>query len=274
MAEIPKVAVVVAAYNAEATVVAAVESILAGTQACRVYVVDDCSRKPVADCLKHLLDRIVVIRLDKNAGPAAARNVAIERILEAGFEYVAIADADDISCPERLEKQLAFMEANPRIGVCGTWTRDFRFDINEPNVIRARPASPEAVRNMMYFNIGISHPSAMIRADVLRRVGLYSSKYPVAEDYELFRRIGVHYEFANIPELLLHCRISPNGQSESRPRRQIYDRFVIQLKYLEPTNWRAWAGLGKTFVTFFIPRGILAALKLNLVRSHVLHRRA
>ena len=267
MAENPKVAAVVAAYNAESTVVAAVESLLAGTMACRVYVVDDCSRKPVADSLRHLLDRVVVIRLEKNAGPAAARNIAIERVLADGFKYILIQDADDVSRPTRVQRQFEFMEAHPEIGACGTWCREFHNDINEPEPVEERPTSPEDVRNAMYFNMAISHASAMIRAEALQRVGLYSEGYPVAEDYELFRRIGQHYELASLPEFLLHYRISPSGQSQSRRQRQIYDRFMIQLKYFDVMQWRAWAGLAQTFITFFIPRGIFYAIKFNVARS-------
>lgn len=267
MAEIPKVAAVVAAYNAENTIVAAVESILSGTMDCRVYVVDDCSRKPVADYLQHLLDRVVVIRLDKNAGPAIARNVALKQILAAGFEYIAIVDADDVSRPNRLQKQFEFMEAHPRVGACGTWAREFYVDINEPNIVVERPTTPEDVGSEMFFNMAISHASAMIRTEALRRVGFYSNDYPVAEDYELFRRIGQYYELANLPEFLLHYRISPAGQSQSRRQRQIYDRFLIQLKYFEITRWQAWVGLARTFVTFFIPRTVFRAIKTNVLRS-------
>src|ERR1700743_2750278 len=75
------VAVIVAAYNAESTIVASLESILFGTTPCHVYVTDDCSKIPVANFLTHLKDRIEIIRLDKNVGPAHARNVAIDRAI-------------------------------------------------------------------------------------------------------------------------------------------------------------------------------------------------
>lgn len=267
MAEIPKVAVVVAAYNAEQTIVAAVESILASTIECRVYVVDDCSRTPAAECLKHLLDRIVLIRLDANVGPGAARNIALEKIIDAGFEYVAIVDADDISEPARLQKQLELMEAHPRVGGCGTWVSHFRASINEDIFVNRRPGEPDKVRNLMFFNMPVSHASAMIRCEALRRVGLYSTDYPVAEDYELFRRIATQYDLANVSECLLYYRLSPTGQSMARRKRQLYDRLRIQLKYFEAANWRAWAGLAKTAATFLVPARIFQDVKSGLQRS-------
>lgn len=263
MAEAPKVAVVIAAYNAEDTLVLAVESILAGTLECRVYVVDDCSRIPAANSLQHLLDRVVLIRLDSNVGPAAARNVALQSILDDGFEYVAIADADDISAPTRLQKQLEFMEARPRVGVCGTWVSHFRARISEDIFVNRRPGEPDKVRNLMFFNMPVSHASAMIRCEALRRVGLYSTDYPVAEDYELFRRIATQYDLANVSECLLYYRLSPMGQSLTRRKRQLYDRFRIQLKYFEAANWRAWGGLARTAVTFLVPRDIIQSIRTN-----------
>lgn len=291
------VAAIVAAYNAESTIVASVESILLGTTPCHVYVVDDCSKIPVESYLTHLKDRIEIIQLDKNVGPAEARNIALEKAIKAGFEYVAIQDADDISFPDRLEKQLAFMRDHPRVGACGTWTclldenmtgafsPDLQakaaavrktkkignsgtwtllFDEQSKHTVHlfSRVTEPNDVRNAMFFNIGLSHTSALIKSEALKAVGLYSTDFPAAEDYELMRRIGTQFDLANIPECLVHYRISPGGISQSRRRRQLYDRFMIQMKYFEATQWRAWAGAAKTLATMIVPRQLK-----QLVRS-------
>jgi glycosyltransferase involved in cell wall biosynthesis len=261
----PEIAVVVAAYNAESTIVQAVESLFSGTMECCVYVVDDHSQNPVANYLGHLSsDRLIIHRLDENLGPATARNVALRQILDAGYKYVAIMDADDISMPDRLAKQFAFMESHPEVGACGTWVREFYHHPGEQIKIHQRPPDPDGVRKLMYFNIGISHASAMIRVEALRRLGLYCSAYPVAEDYELLRRIATRYQIANIPECLVHYRISPGGQSLRRRRRQLFDRFLIQLKYFEFTQWRAWAGVLQTIVTLALPLPVFRAVKARL----------
>ena len=260
------VAVVIAAYNAEATIAAAVESVLAGTKPCSVYIVDDHSTIPVEESLRRFAGRVQITRLDRNVGPAAARNIAMTKVIDAGFKYVAIMDADDISFPTRVEKQFTFLEEHPEIGACGTWVREFDPKSQETLRIFARPSEPSAVLDAMFFNIGLAHPSAMIRCDVLKRVGLYSTKYPVAEDYELMRRIGAQFDLANIPQCLLHYRISPEGASQRRRRRQLYDRFLIQIKYFELGNWRAWAGVSKTLVSILIPEQLIQKAKLALAR--------
>jgi hypothetical protein len=150
--------------------------------------------------------------------------------------------------------------------------REFDSKTQETLRIFARPSDPSAVRDAMFFNIGLAHPSAMIRCDVLKSVGLYSTEYPVAEDYELMRRIGAQYDLANIPQCLLHYRISPEGASQRRRRRQLYDRFLIQIKYFEFGNWRAWAGVSKTLVSILIPEQLIQKVKMTLARLSVLGR--
>ncbi|MDQ8729363.1 glycosyltransferase [Bradyrhizobium sp. LHD-71] len=255
----PDVAVVVAAYNAEATIREAVESVLSAKVDCVVYVVDDCSRVLANEVLHGLSDRIVFIRMEQNSGPAAARNAALELILQSDFKYVAILDADDISAPGRLEKQAAFLDAHPDVGACGSYMREFHEVTGETIRIFKRPAAPDDVRDIMFFNMGVNHASAMIRTDALRKVGLYSLDYKAAEDYELMRRIGTHYKLANIPECLVHYRISSRGQSHRLRRRQVYERMLVQLKYFEISQWRAWAGIARSFAAMIAPPRIMQA---------------
>ncbi len=262
------VAVVVAAFNAEKTITAAVASVIANSVPLHVFVVDDGSRTPVAECLQRFSRDVTILRLDGNVGPAAARNVALRRILDEGFKYVAIMDADDVSFPNRLAAQAAFLDRNPNVGAVGTWTRFFDDETGETVRVNRRPTSPAAVRNLMFFNIGISHASAMIRVEALRTVGLYSQDYPAAEDYELLRRIGTCFELANIPECLLHYRISPMGQSVRRRRRQLFDRLRIQLKYFVWREWRAWAGVVQTLALFLLPVRILQSVKSTIGAKH------
>lgn len=256
-----KVAVLVAAHNAEATVRDAVESVLAGSMSCRVFVVDDASRVPVANVLGTYGGRVEIIRLDENRGPAGARNAGLARILAQNFQYVAIQDADDLSYADRLASQAALLDANPRLAAVGSWTRHFDENTGSTVVYRQRPTDPAGVRNMMFFNIGLSHASTMFRADTLRAVGGYDAAYPAAEDYELLRRISVHFDLANVPEYLVDYRVASQGQSQRRRRRQLFDRLRVQLKYFAPLQWRAYAGVAQTLASFVVPTETLTALK-------------
>ena len=236
-------AVIVAAYNAERTIRQAVESVLSGTLACDIFVVDDASRIPAADALGPLAARVTIIRLDQNRGPAAARNAALARILAGAYKYAAIMDADDISHPTRLAVQRAFLEENPNVGAVGTWVRLFDDRTGETVFSFNRAADPASIRKLMYFNVGISHATTILRVDALRRVGVYDENYAAAEDYELLRRIATQYDLANIPECLLSYRISPGGQSRSRRQRQLVRSAAHAAEIFRALEWRAWAGV-------------------------------
>lgn len=261
-------AVLIAAYNAEKTIRQAVESVLSGSLDCDVYIVDDCSTRPVKDALESY-DNVEVIRLEHNRGPAVARNVGLSRILAKDYDYVAIMDADDVSTPTRLAKQTCFLDKNPRVGAVGCWTLHFDEHTGETTLLRKRPTEPAEIRNMMFFNTGISHASAVLRVDALRAVGVYSEDYPAAEDYELLRRVATKYDLANVPEFLLAYRVSSRGQSLGRRRRQLVDRLKIQLRYFAPFNWRAWAGAAQTIASLAVPARLVHALKLKLMREQI-----
>jgi glycosyltransferase involved in cell wall biosynthesis len=255
-----RVAVLVAAHDAEKTIREAVESVLAGSYPCRVFVVDDASRIPVASMLGTYGGRVEIIRLDHNRGPAGARNVGLARILAQDFDYVAIQDADDLSYADRLRTQVAALEADAQLGAVGSFTKHFD-ERGATLLYRTRPTDAAAIRNMMFFNIGLSHASTMLRVGALRTVGVYSDGYPAAEDYELLRRIGARFALGNVPEYLLAYRVSAQGQSLGRRRRQLVDRLRVQLRYFDAREWRAFAGVAQTLASFAIPVGLVGALK-------------
>jgi glycosyltransferase involved in cell wall biosynthesis len=250
-----------AAYNTDETLRQAVGSVLRSTYPADLYIVDDCSRIPVADVLGPLPERIEVIRLETNSGPAVARNVGLQRILARDYRYVAIADADDICHPNRIARQVAFLENNAKVGAVGGWARFINESTGEMVLPFTPPTDPAALRKAMFFNINCSHTSCMIRTEALMRVGLYSKHYPAAEDYELLRRIATQYDVANVPEFVMDYRISLGGISVRRRRRQLFDRLRIQTKYFEPREWRAWAGILNTVSLFLLPRTLVTKLK-------------
>lgn len=263
----PAIAVLMTAYNADATIQEAVNSILNGTEPCDLYIVDDCSKNPASGLLDVSDKRITIIRLETNVGPGRARNHGLERIIENGYPYVAIMDADDIAYPERLAKQRAFLDSHPNVGAVGTWAR-FIDEHTKTTIFYHRPPAAERdARDALYFNSPIVHPSSLMRTDVLRAVGGYDHRYRTAEDYELFQRIATHDDIANIPECLLDYRMSPHGQSLGNRHRQLTDRLKIQWMYFNPLRWRAWAGMGWTLMLYALPNRWLISLKSTLRRG-------
>jgi glycosyltransferase involved in cell wall biosynthesis len=255
-----EVAVLMAAYNADSTIREAVASILASTVPCDLYVVDDCSRVPVADVLGSP-PGVKLIRLSRNQGLAAALNVGLQHILSQNYKYVARMDADDVSYPHRLATQIAYLERHPDIGLVGSGARFIDDKTGVPIMNYVPPLDAEEIQRALYFNNCFVHPSWIARREVLARLGPYSLVYPAAEDYEFIRRASAEVVLANIPDALLDYRISTGGISVSKRRRQLTDRLKIQLKYLDPWQWRAWAGMAKTLALFMIPRKLVNTMK-------------
>jgi glycosyltransferase involved in cell wall biosynthesis len=265
-AEAPaRVAALIPAYNPGSDINAAVESLLNNTLPCDIYIVDDGSEIPVA----HILDdfpRTKVIRLEKNAGVARALNAGLAEILKQPYEFVARLDAQDFCSPDRLERQVAFLDSHAEVGAVGCWAR-FVDPSGNAVYIERTPDEPALAKQKLHLNSVILHPTLMVRTDVIREVGPYSERYPVAEDYELFRRIAQKFPIMNIPTILVDTQLSVNGVSITRRRRQLLDRLKIQLAYFRPLEPYAWIGLLKTFGLFLIPRVLVTKLKSFAYRA-------
>jgi glycosyltransferase involved in cell wall biosynthesis len=249
----PSIAVIMAAYNAEATIRDAVDSLLNSTVACRIYVVDDCSRVPVELALgPAYCGRVEIIRLPNNGGPAAARNAGLARILEDGHEFVAVMDADDRAHFERLERQVAYLRDHPNVAVVGCWERVIDEKSNFVSNV-ALPCDPAEIRDLLFVKMCVSHPTWMVRASVFAQLGLYSESCAAAEDYEFIRRVAARHDVANLPEYLVEYRLSSNGMSARRRTRQLWDRLRIQLTYFRPLKWQAWFGIARTVALMIVP---------------------
>lgn len=255
-----EVAVLMAAYNADSTIRAAVDSILASTVPCDLFVVDDGSRVPLTERLGPLRG-VEIIRLERNHGLAAALNIGLQRILPLNYKYVARMDADDISYPHRFAAQIAFLEKYPGVGLVGSGVRFIDETTGATVVHYVPPTDPAEICNALCFNNCFMHPSWLVRGDVLARVGPYSLDYPAAEDYEFLRRISPHVALANMADFLVDRRISSGGITVSKRRRQLIDRLKIQLKYRNLLEWRCWAGMAQTLMLFLIPGKLITVAK-------------
>ncbi len=271
------VAVIMAAYNAEATLAAAVRSVLASTTPVHLYIVDDASQLPAAQSLAEqigdLPDNVTVLRSDSNIGPAGARNMALRRIIESGHQYAAVLDADDLAAPNRFKKQAAFLEKNPNVAAVGTWGNAVHDTTLALINTETTPVSPEEVRRALCINSCIINTSVMFKVAALEQVGVWNESMYTAEDYDLFCRLIRFYDLANLPEYLVDFRLSRGGISLTGQRAQRYARLNVQLRNLRFrfTYWQAWAGIVKTLILLAAPTimifKIKSFMKGDLIRS-------
>jgi glycosyltransferase involved in cell wall biosynthesis len=189
-----------AVYNGERWLAQAVESILQQTLAdFELIVVDDGSTDRTPAILDGFRDpHIVRLHHDANRGLPEALNQALAA---ARGELVARMDADDLSRPERLEKQVAFLDAHPDIGVVGTAMEQIAEDGRTLGTLRA-PEVHELIAWSLMFDCPVFHATTMIRKPVLDGVGGYRPEFRHIEDVDLWSRLIERTRFANLPEAL------------------------------------------------------------------------
>ncbi len=202
----PAVSVVLPAFNTEKYVGEAVESILSQTFTdFELIVIDDGSGDRTAEILRGYARadaRLRILSNGNNRGIPKTRNIGIKA---ARGRYIAWQDADDISLPERLQKQFDYMEKHSEVALLGTAknTISDTGELLKENVVSLLKPKFEDLLQMNRFVNG----STMIRKSALEVVGGYDETFYSAEDYELWLRIAKRFPVANLPEVLYIYRV-------------------------------------------------------------------
>ena len=224
------VSVLIPCYNCEEYVEEAVMSIIKQTYSnLEILVIDDGSTDNTGNILKMLVKedpRIIYIKNEENLKLIATLNKGLN--LCKG-KYIARMDADDISLPTRIEKQVNFLEAHPEIGIVGTYIQIF--GVRES--IWKMDTKDKYIRAHLFCNSSFAHPSVMMRTSILRDNHLYyNTDYPHAEDYKLWCDIAQYTKLANIPEVLLFYRINENQVSNKYNKEQKETAQRIREEYI------------------------------------------
>lgn len=225
----PRVTILMPVFNGEKYLAVAMESILCQTFRDFVLLVIDDGSSDSSLAIAQSFDD-PRIRVERNPG-----NMGLVKTLNRGLdlvqtEFVARMDSDDISLPQRLEKQVAFLDENPDIGMCGTAYELFHDSVRQ--TIRPPCRHEEIVYGLLDDNVFL-HSSVIVRMEVLNRHGLrYSEGYRHAEDYELWARLARHTHIGNLPEVLVRYRSHPENVSNTNKPEQIATRDRVRLDHL------------------------------------------
>jgi glycosyltransferase involved in cell wall biosynthesis len=210
--QFPLVSVIVPAYNAEAFVERTLKSVLRQTyKNLEVLVVDDGSKDKTFEIVQSIAQtdsRVILIR-QKNAGVAAARNLAIEK---STGEYIAPIDADDIWYPEKIEKQVnCILKVDESVGLVYSWS----INIDENDLIigqyQGSKAEGEVYISLLCQNFIDNASNPLIRRSCLKQIGGYNCQFKQqaaqgCEDWDIYLRIAEYYEFRVVPEFLIGYR--------------------------------------------------------------------
>ncbi|HEX7051066.1 MAG TPA: glycosyltransferase [Longimicrobiales bacterium] len=187
-----------------------------------VVAVDDGSEDHTHDALLDWARRDPRVRVLRS--PRRGIVAALTAGLAAAHgELIARMDADDVADPQRFEKQVALLDAEPTITACGTGVRYFPRAAVRDGARRYERwlnglTTPDAIARDIFVECPIPHPTLLIRRSALVAVGGYR-EIGAPEDYDLVLRLwAAGHRMAKVPEVLLHWRESPGRASRTDPR--------------------------------------------------------
>lgn len=209
----PLVSVLMSTYNDELYLKESIESILRQTFTNFEFLIinDGSSDNTESIILSYTDPRIKYVKNECNIGLTGSLNKGIA--LCQGM-YIARMDADDISLPERLEKQYNFMRLNPSVAVCGTmaYYTDSKGNLTGQKWTRATSSAELKVYNT-FSTLQFLHATALFRSDILKKYK-YNTTYKVAEDNYLFAQIVMDdCQTANLNKFLYCYRIHGDNKT-------------------------------------------------------------
>jgi glycosyltransferase involved in cell wall biosynthesis len=221
----PKVSVVIPAYNAITYLPEAVDSVLRQTYTdFEALIIDDGSSDQTADWASQIADSRVKLISQENKGLPGARNTGI---IQAQGEYIAFLDADDLWTPTKLEKQVHCLENNPTVGLVHTWMLLVDEHGKSTGRVMKSNAEGDAWKQVVEKNV-IACPSVMVRRYCFETVGLFDRNLRSIEDWDMWIRIAARYPFAVIKETLAYYRQLPSSMSKNCQVMEQAFRIVIE----------------------------------------------
>ena len=212
----PHVTVLLAVHNGERHLRASIRSVLAQTfEDFELLVVDDASTDGTREILDAFAEpRMRILTNTENLGLTRSLNRGLR---EARGRYVARQDADDLSDPPRLARQVALLERRPELALVATQYRRID-DSGEVESAREVPTEAVDIRWRLLFLNAFTHSSVTFRRDVVLALSGYDETYSYAQDYDLWSRIAATHEVAALPESLVCYRRTADSMTATSGR--------------------------------------------------------
>lgn len=261
----PLVSIILCYYNAEDYLKRCLEALIGQSYSnFEIIALNDGSIDSSQSIIQEFADQDARIKMysQKNTGLTIALNQAIQK---ATGKYLARQDADDISLPQRLEKQVQFLEQYPEYFLVGSHFLDYdtKNDTLQETSLKTIPLENVAIKKALPLYNCFCHSSVMFRNDLSRIHSFYDETFTYAQDYELWVRISKHHKMANLKETLVHRAILEDAISSKRYKAQRYHAVRAKLRsfHLQPSIVPFFTGLCKDFAVMTLPKNLLAILK-------------
>lgn len=227
-----KISVVMSVFNAEKYLARAIDSILEQTYSdFELIIINDNSTDAsgqILKCYEQKDSRIIVLENEENIGLTKSLN---KGLAVAKGEYIARMDADDISVPNRFEKQVLFLDSNPDYTFVSCIGR-YIDENGKLEQLRPFPETNEEIYAMMPKVDAVMHPGVMFRRDDVAQIGNYCEDFRVVQDYDLwFRGMAAGYKFYNIQEPLVLFRRNETYNTRKSKAYRLVDYRVRKKGY-------------------------------------------
>jgi len=229
---LPLVSVIMPVFNSASYLRLAIDSILNQTyENIELLIIDDCSTDNSVEIVNSFKSpKIRFFKNEKNIGVSATRNKMID--LSNG-KYIALMDSDDISPKYRIEKQVDFLEKNIQYGLIGGHYERFsdngifkKYKVHKHSLIQ------EENQVKLNFLGSIAAPTVMFRASVVKINNLYFDvNLKIAEDYDMWRKIGLFTKVINIDQVLIYYRKHSNNAMNKKELAYIHTVIAIRKSF-------------------------------------------
>jgi glycosyltransferase involved in cell wall biosynthesis len=234
----PGVTVLMPVFNGERFLREAIDSLLQQTyRDFELLILNDGSTDGSRAIVRSYADpRIRLIEHERNRGLTATLN---RGLAEASSDLIARQDADDLSSPNRLAKQVEFFKLHPDVALVGTQARFIDERGYSSGGILQRACSHDSIKWDLLFDNSFTHSSVMFRKRVVRgELGGYDETFSYCQDYELWSRIATSHHVANLSESLVGYRVHPYARMSERMK----DSIVRENRRIAESNLRAMFG--------------------------------
>ncbi len=208
------------------------------------------------------LNNVHIIRNNENKGLCHALNHLLDITTSLDYDYIARMDSDDISLPDRIEKQVQFMEKNPTIDVLGGACKEFgaTFAIDYKRL----PLTHEELKEFSVARCPFIHPTVMFRSTVFDDGFRYPTDTCFTEDMALwYVLLEAGKKFSNLPDILLHYKMNENTVDRRRGLSKSISEIELRIKYMrnqQAVSLKNIISLGARFVFHLLPPSFIKLL--------------